>query len=138
MAIRRALGASGGRLGWQLATEGALLAAAGGTLAVLVAPWGLRGLLALAPGRLSRLEDVTLDFTAVAGLISLAATVIFAFGPALQMRRAETFADLKHGGPGRSTAGRAGRARTSWLRPKSPWRRYCSSVRGSSSGPSSK
>jgi predicted permease len=113
MAVRRALGATWGRLTWQLATESALLAAAGGALAVLVASWTLRGLIALAPGRIPRLEDVTLDFTAVlvTGLITLAVTVIFAFGPAVHMRRAGTFASLKGGGPGRSTDGRAGRAR---------------------------
>lgn len=114
MAIRRALGASGSRLAWQLATENALLTAAGGALAVLVASWGLRGLIALAPGRVPRLEEVTLDLTAVlvAGVISLVVTVMFAFGPALHLRRADTFTALKDGGPGRSADGRAGRARS--------------------------
>ena len=114
MAIRRALGASTSRLTWQLATESALLAAAGGALAVLVASWGLRALTALAPGRVPRLDDVTLDLTAVlvTGLISLAVTVLFALGPAVHMRRAETFSALKDGGPGRSTERRAGRVRS--------------------------
>ena len=113
MAIRRALGASGSRLTWQLATESAVLAAAGGALAVLVASWGMRGLISLAPGRVPRLEEVTLDFTAVlaTALTSLAVALIFAFGPALHVRRAGTFAALKEGGPGRSSDGRAGRAR---------------------------
>ena len=42
MAVRRVLGASGARLAWQLVTESALLAAAGGALGLIVASWGLR------------------------------------------------------------------------------------------------
>jgi putative ABC transport system permease protein len=113
MAIRTALGASGGRLRWQLAVESVLLAAAGGALALLVASWALSGLVALAPARLPRLENVSLDFTAVlvAALISLCVTVLFAFAPSSHMRRADTFAELKAGGPGRSSDGRSSRTR---------------------------
>jgi predicted permease len=113
MAIRQALGASGARLTWQLLTESAMLAAAGGALAVLVASWGLRALVALAPGRVPRLEEVSLDSTSliVTALISLAVTLLFGFVPAFQARRVETFMALKEGGPGRSAGGRAGRAR---------------------------
>ena len=113
LAIRRALGASGGQLLSQLAIESAVLAAAGGVLAVLVASWGLRGLIALAPGRVPRLDEVSLDFRAVAAtaLISLVVTMLFAFGPTLRMRRGGTFAALKEGGPGRSSDGKAARAR---------------------------
>jgi putative ABC transport system permease protein len=113
LSIRQALGASAARLTWQLVTESSLLAAAGGVLGLLVASWGLRGLLALAPGRLWRIEDVGLDLTAVlvAGLISLAVTVLFGLIPAWQMRRVATFAALKQGGPGRTADGGASRAR---------------------------
>jgi predicted permease len=113
IAIRQALGAGERRLTWQLAIESALLAAAGGTLAVLAASWGLRGLLMLAPGRLPRIDYVALDATAilVAVLISLAVTVVFAIVPALDIRRVATFATLKSGGAGRSADGRSGRAR---------------------------
>jgi predicted permease len=113
MAIRQALGASGSRLTWQLVTESALLAAAGGALALLMASWGLRGLLALAPGRVPRIDEVTLDFTAivVTALISLAVTILFGFVPAFQTRRVETYAALKEGGAGGSVGARHGRAR---------------------------
>jgi putative ABC transport system permease protein len=113
MAIRQALGATGSRLTWQLVTESALLAAAGGALAVLVASWGLRGLIALAPGRVPRIDEVRLDFPAVlvTGLISLAVTALFGFVPAVHARRTETMAGLKEGGPGRSADRRSGRAR---------------------------
>ncbi len=113
IAIRQALGASGGRLTRQLAAESALLAAAGGALAILIASWGLRGLIALAPGRLPRIENVTLDFAAagVSVAISAVVTLLFAFVPAWDMRRFHTFTILKRGGPGRSADARAGRTR---------------------------
>jgi putative ABC transport system permease protein len=110
VAIRRALGASGGRLLSQFASEGAVLAFAGGTFGALVGSWGLRGLTALAPARVPRIENVTLDFTAVvvAALVSLVLTVLLAFSPILQVR-GEIAAPLKDGG--RSSGGGSGRAR---------------------------
>jgi predicted permease len=113
LAIRRALGASGGRLMLQLGIEGAVLAGAGAVVAVLVASWGLRLLVALAPRRVPRLDEVTLDFAAVlaTALIAFVATLLFALPSAL-MRRSATFAALKAGGPGRSADGRASRARS--------------------------
>jgi putative ABC transport system permease protein len=114
MAVRRALGAGGLRLTWELAVESALLAAAGGALGVLVASWGLRALLALAPPRVPRLDTVTVDVAAlgVAAGICLAVTALFAVLPAVQARRGDVFATLKEGGSGRGTDGRAGRARS--------------------------
>ena len=113
LAIRQALGASGRRLTLQLLTESGLLAAAGGALGLLVASWILRGLTALAPSRVPRLEDASLDLAAlhVAAAICVAVTVMFGFVPAFHTRRGETFAALKEGGPGRSADRRAGRAR---------------------------
>jgi putative ABC transport system permease protein len=99
LAIRRALGASAGRLISQLVTENATLSVAGGALAVLVASWAVRGLIALAPSRVPRLDEITLDLNAVVvtGLISLLVTVIFSIGPVLQMRRSGMSAALKDG-----------------------------------------
>jgi putative ABC transport system permease protein len=113
IAIRKALGARGGQLTRQLVTEGALLAFAGGVLGLLVASWTLSGLVALAPGRVPRIDSVTIDLTAVlvAAAISFAATVMFGLVPAWQLTRVDTFAAVKEGGPARSTDGRAGRAR---------------------------
>jgi putative ABC transport system permease protein len=54
------------------------------------------------------------DVTAVivTALMALIVTVLFGFGPALPRRRGDTFAALKDGGPGRSSDGRAARARS--------------------------
>jgi predicted permease len=113
IAIRLALGASGARLTSQLVVESAILIATGAILAVLVASWGLRGLIALAPGRVPRLDTVTLEFAAIviAAAIALVVTLAFALGPMLRLRRADTLTALKDGGPGRSTSGSASRAR---------------------------
>ena len=113
MAIRQALGASAGRLTWQLVTESALLAAAGGAIGLLVASWSLRGLLALAPGHVPRIGEVSIDVDAVvvAGLVSFAAALLFGLIPALQVTRGSTFAVVKEGGPGRTADPRADRVR---------------------------
>jgi predicted permease len=113
MAIRQALGARAGQLTRQLVTESAVIAAASGVLGLLIASWGLRGLIALAPARVPRIEDVAIDLTAVlvTGLISFAATILFGLVPAWQLRRLDPSAAMKEGGPGRSANGRAGRAR---------------------------
>ena len=113
LAVRRALGATGGQLMVQLAIEGAILAAVGGGCGMLVASWVVRGLVALAPARVPRLDAVTLDVTAivVAAAIALGVTILFGFGPALR-RRDTTFAALKDGGPGRSSDGGSARTRS--------------------------
>ena len=113
MAVRQALGATGTRLTAQLTMESAVIAAAGGGLAVLVASWTLRGIAVLAPARVPRIEGVALDVTAVVvtAVISLAVMAIFALVPVWQLRKVETSTALKESGPGRSTDRRAGRAR---------------------------
>ena len=114
LAVRRALGATGAQVVSQLATESAILAVAGGVLGVLVASWTMRGLVALAPGRVPRLDTVSLDVTAIvaAAAIALGVTMLFGFGPALQPRRGGVFTTLKDGGPGRSSDGGAARTRS--------------------------
>jgi putative ABC transport system permease protein len=106
IAIRRALGARSVQLIRQLVTESTLLAAAGTVVGLLVASWALSGLLALAPGRLPRIDRVAIDFTAVlvAAAISAAATVVFGLVPAWRLARVDPFEAVKDGAPARSTA----------------------------------
>ncbi len=113
IALRQALGARTGQLLRQLVTESAVLAAGGGALGLLIASWTLSGVLALAPARVPRIEDVTIDVTAVmvAAIISFTVTVMFGLLPAWQLVRTEAVAGVKAGGLGRSTDRRAGRAR---------------------------
>jgi putative ABC transport system permease protein len=60
-AIRSALGAARMRMVRQLLTESLLLAAAGGALAILVAQFGVRAIVALSPPELPRLGAIRLD-----------------------------------------------------------------------------
>ncbi|MGH9352139.1 MAG: ABC transporter permease, partial [Terriglobia bacterium] len=74
-AIRRALGASRGQLLRQSLTEMVLLGLVGGGSGFVLAHWVLRGLLAIAPSGLPRLNNVRLDgavlaFTLVASVLA--------------------------------------------------------------------
>ena len=86
LAVRTALGASRGRLIRQILTESALLASCGGVLGALLAIWAVRGLVAVAPPDVPRIEDVSLSWGAlgIAFALSVASAVLFGLIPALQ------------------------------------------------------
>ncbi|HLW97445.1 MAG TPA: ABC transporter permease [Candidatus Acidoferrales bacterium] len=99
MAIRGALGATRGRLMQQLLTESLLLSLAGGVAAVLALGWGKKGLLAMVPADLPRLNEIHFD-ARVAGfafLLSLATGIVFGLVPALRVSAVNPNRDLKEG-----------------------------------------
>ncbi|HEX5214788.1 MAG TPA: ABC transporter permease [Vicinamibacterales bacterium] len=104
MAVRVSLGATPSRLARQVLTEAALVAAAGGVFGLIVAAWGLRALIALAPGRLPRIGDVALDgqTALVALLLGAVSTLLFGLAPAWQMRNVHALATVREAGRGRS------------------------------------
>jgi putative ABC transport system permease protein len=100
MAVRKALGAGRWRVIRQLLTESALLALVGGALGVIVASWGIKGLITLAPSYLlnsarglSGELDVRILVLAVG--ISIATTVLFGLAPAWLNARPDVSDTLK-------------------------------------------
>jgi putative ABC transport system permease protein len=110
MLVRLSLGATPGRLAGQVFVESAVLAAVAGVAGVFLASWSLRALVALAPSRLPRINDVAIDPMTILvafGVTALAA-VLFGLAPALHARRI--------GGLLARTAGRGGTASAGAMR----------------------
>ena len=97
IAVRAALGAGRSRITRQLLTESVLLAGLGGACGILLASWGTRALLALAPINLPRLSGVHLDLRVlfISSTVSLACGVIFGLAPALTAARTNLVNSLK-------------------------------------------
>ncbi len=89
IAVRTALGAGRRGVMSYLLTESFVLGAIGGAVGLVVSSWAIDLLKTLAPANLPRLEDVRLDTPAFlfALLLVLATTVLFGFGPSLQLSR---------------------------------------------------
>ncbi|MGH7580144.1 MAG: ADOP family duplicated permease, partial [Gemmatimonadales bacterium] len=104
IAVRAALGARTGRIVRQLLTESATLAVAGGLLGLLLAMWGVRALVAVAPPTLPRLDTIGMDgwVLAFTAAVTLTTGVLFGLAPALQSARADLFGALTEGGRGGS------------------------------------
>jgi putative ABC transport system permease protein len=110
IAVRVAMGAGRGRIIRQLLTESVVLSTAGGALGMVLGIVGIRALLAVSPGGISRIGQdgslVTLDWRVVTFTIfvSLIAGVLFGLIPALQASRTDLSTALKEGS-GRSGTG---------------------------------
>jgi putative ABC transport system permease protein len=113
MALRKALGASGGRLVRQLLSESLLLSLLGGGIGVALAAAMLPALRAFSPGSVPRLAETRLDVSVVifSVLLSVVTGVLFGLVPALQASGANLHETLKEGGRGSSEGGHRGRFR---------------------------
>ena len=105
-AVRTALGAGRMRLVRQLLAESITLAIAAGIVGFVLAAWGVKSLVALAPAEIPRLEELTMDsnvfvFTAT---LSIIAGLIFGLAPAWKISHADPNEALKEGG-GQSSSG---------------------------------
>ena len=110
IAIRKALGATRGRLVRQFLTESLLLALAGGILGTLLAVFGINILIALSPGNIPRIGDASLDVRVLGFTlgITLLTGIIFGLAPALEASNPDLNESLKEGGknPGPGSGGR--------------------------------
>lgn len=103
VAVRRALGASRGRLGRYFFTESALLASAGGALGTFVA-WGALQLLVHAgPSSLPRLHEIRLHPIMIAYVASITLTIALLFG-AIPLWRGARMSALHEAGRGNTAS----------------------------------
>ena len=117
LAIRRALGAGGGRIARQLLTESTLLGLLGGVAGMLLALWMTKLLPTILPGSMLRtpfrhIESFSLDgrVFGFALLISCVTGILFGLAPALSGLGRDFNLTLKEGGRG-STEGGGNRLR---------------------------
>jgi putative ABC transport system permease protein len=112
IAVRRALGASRGRLLAQLLTESVLLSLAAGAAGIAIAVLGARALVAQAGADLPRSWEVFIDWRVAVAAFAIATVTALLFGlaPALQLTRGGSANRLREGGRGQVASG--GRMRT--------------------------
>ena len=108
IALRAALGAGRGRVIRQLLTESCLLAGVAGMAGLLLASMLVRGVVALSPADLPRIDDVRIDMTVLLFALGLSfvSTVLFGLAPAFHASRLDLSDALKLGGS-KATASRA-------------------------------
>ena len=111
MSVRSALGASRWQVMKPLLLESTLLATAGGTVGVLLARFGVRGLLALSPSTIPRAGEIGLNSSVLAFVvfISLASAMVTGLVPAFSVSYGDLAQQLNETSRG-STEGRRGKA----------------------------
>jgi putative ABC transport system permease protein len=104
LAIRSALGAARGRLIRQFLTEAFLLSLIGGALGVLLAFLGVRGLVALAPSNLPRLDSVAINVPVLLFALLLSTLVATGLGTftAVRATSGDVSKGLAEGGRGQA------------------------------------
>ena len=105
IAVRAAIGAGRGRIISQLVTESVVLGVVSGLAGLLIASWGTKALLAIAPEGIPRLAEVGLNTTVFAFALGIAflCGILFGLPPALRVAGLPLVQGLKEGG--RSGAG---------------------------------
>jgi len=107
-AIRSALGARRLRIGRQLLTESAVLAALGGMIGTLLAVWGVALLVSIVPDTVARKDDIVVDAGVLLFTTVVSVLVAVAIGLVPALRSSMAAERIKSGGRSVS-AGRIGR-----------------------------
>jgi putative ABC transport system permease protein len=113
MAVRLALGASGGRLIRQMLTESMLLSLIGGAAGVATAVGALGFILRFVPSNVPRLNEVRIDWVvlAFALLMSILTGLVFGLAPALHSAKVALSSAIREGGRGSGYSKKTGRLR---------------------------
>jgi putative ABC transport system permease protein len=113
IAVRRALGASSGRIAAGLVAEGLVVAVAGGLLGLAVAFAARRALVVTGAGMLPRVDEIAIDGRVLAFTmgVSLATGVLVGWLPAFRSARTGLQDALRQGGYGATSSPAAGRVR---------------------------
>jgi putative ABC transport system permease protein len=104
-ALRLALGASRAQIVRLLLAESVVLSASGGLLGLAIAKWGVRAVLAAAPGSVPRIENIGVNTPVLlfAFGVSMIVGIVFGLFPALKSSKMDVQTGLREGG--RSVAG---------------------------------
>src|SRR5256885_15207602 len=113
LAIRAALGGGHHRVAFQQVAEGVLLAMAGGGLGLVLAALAVRGVVALAPAGIPRVNELHVDWrmAAFALLASLLSGAVAGAASAWHALRSDLFLLLKEGGAFATPSGTRSRVR---------------------------
>jgi putative ABC transport system permease protein len=113
IAIRKAMGASAGRIISMLFVESILLALMGGVAGLAIAFWGLDAMIAISPARVLDLQNIKMDSSILffTFLVSALSGILFGMAPAFQMARSEVQSWLKDTTRGTTSGVRGSRVR---------------------------
>jgi len=114
LAVRAALGASRGRIAYELLAESVILGLVGGVAGLAVTFGAIRLLVALAPGNLPRLDNIAIDATVLIFTlaISIVAGLLFGAIPVFKYAGPHVAAGLRGGGRTSSASRERHRARS--------------------------
>ena len=113
LAVQTALGASRGRVAWELLSESLTLGLIGGAAGLGLAYGGIRLLVAAAPEGLPRVDEIDIDATVVLFTlgVSVVAGLLFGLLPVMKYTKPHLTTTLKEGGRGSSDGRERHRAR---------------------------